>query len=196
MNTSTALGSPRVSLRWLRAFGYVALGPAILLTLALLGRGWLALHGLRLLDQVSPSVPVGWYLARSVDPAHLMPSMTVCLPGTSQRAPAALRAAIEHQVVSDSWRRDPLVKFVAGVEGDVVTYESGLVHVNGKALANSTILPTNGAGQPLPRAAFPITLAHGQVWLRATHPRGFDSRYFGAVDVAALSCVASPLLLR
>jgi type IV secretory pathway protease TraF len=64
-------------------------------------------------------------------------------------------------------------------------------------LINGALLPASvarqGDGPIQPYADLPRELASGELWLASLHEEGFDSRYFGPVQRAALSCVAEPV---
>jgi conjugative transfer signal peptidase TraF len=79
-------------------------------------------------------------------------------------------------------------KVVLAVAGDVVGVGASGLEVNGRRVAGSRALRCDGAGRPLaPHAPGRFRVVAGEVWLFAPyHPRSFDSRYFGAVAVAAI----------
>jgi len=141
----------------------------------------------------STSVPMGLYVRHGVDDGALREGAFVCLDATSQLAPAALRDGVFSGRLPKEWRDEPLVKRVEAVGGDTVKKVDGLVAVNGHALANSRARAVDSHGVALPHPTYPTVLKRQQVWLGSEHPEGFDSRYFGAVDVGALTCVAEPL---
>ena len=149
--------------------------------------------GHALLCNRSPSVPMGFYRARVGAVTGARVGEYVCLLGSGVHAPIALREAIAQGRVPAKWKYEPLLKIVTGVAGDEITYENDRVQINGTSLERSTALLADDHGHPLPRPPYPLVLAPGTVWLSSTHERGFDSRYFGPVSLAALSCVAAPL---
>jgi conjugative transfer signal peptidase TraF len=139
----------------------------------------------------TPSVPRGFYALYRPNARPARDSYA-CLLGTRREAPEALRRAIATGLTPSYFRYRPLLKQVAGLPGDRITYVNDLVHVNGRALPDSTALSEDSLGQKLPSPTYPITLQKGEVWLAAIG-RGFDSRYFGPVRVDALSCTGRPL---
>lgn len=143
----------------------------------------------------TPSVPVGLYHRHRIDQSY-EPKLGeyVCIEGWRAEAPALFRATVAAGIVPRDWGRDePLVKRVAGLPGDVVTYVDepggrGHIEVNGRQLPASERLKHDGGGARLPRPSYPFVLASDEVWLMSDHPRGFDSRYYGPVRHAALGC--------
>lgn len=176
-----------------KMFHAAALGVGVVFGGALLLRGGFALAGVRLLRNVSPSLPLGLYLTRPLGP--VTPGQTVCVRAADAAAPPALRAAALGGRDGGSWRREPLIKLVAAVAGDRVTYEGDQVCVNGRPLAHSTMRSIDREGIRLPHPTYPLVIAPGEVWLASRHPDGFDSRYFGAASIRALDCQATPLWL-
>lgn len=140
----------------------------------------------------TPSVPMGVYWAHAL-PSRLVAGDYVCLEAWRPHAPPVLKQAIEAGIGAGEWLRgEDLTKLVAAVPGDRIAYrEDGsrsAVVVNGLPLPNSAVIERDGAGVRLPRAVLPMVLRPGEVWLTSTHPRGFDSRYYGPVDVRSLAC--------
>lgn len=141
----------------------------------------------------TPSVPRGIYRMHDVHSRSLRTGDYVCLEGWRAEAPEAIRQAARDGVVPRSWvEGERLTKRVAAVAGDRIDYVrddlGGHIKVNGVPLPMSTALEHDSAGARLPRPSLPRLLRKGEVWLTSEHERGFDSRYFGAVSVAALSC--------
>ena len=92
--------------------------------------------------------------------------------------------------------REPVLKPVAAVAGDVVSVSSAGITVNGMPVTNSAPLAVDGAGRPL--QAYPAgtyTVAAGQMWLVAPLPYSFDSRYLGPLPVSAIEGTAKPVLV-
>jgi conjugative transfer signal peptidase TraF len=140
----------------------------------------------------TPSVPMGLYKTRPA-PKPIQRGEYVCLLASGAHAPNVLRGAVASGLLPTEWKVQSLMKRVAGVWGDVVTYENRVgVLVNGIAIRDSVRLPKDSYGNALPSPRFPVVLEPGQVWLASEHARGFDSRYFGPVEVAALGCVGEP----
>ncbi len=91
---------------------------------------------------------------------------------------------------------EPLLKVVAGVPGDEVTVSTRDVAVNGCVLSNSAPLAFDRSDRPL--KAWPLGRYHlgpNQLWLYASNPRSWDSRYWGPADTANILARAVPLLV-
>lgn len=75
-----------------------------------------------------------------------------------------------------------LLKRIAGVAGDEVCRSdqpSGAVSINGEVVAET--FEADWQDRPLPRWSGCLRLREGEYFLLTSHPRSFDSRYFGAV---------------
>lgn len=137
----------------------------------------------------TPSVPRGIYRMHDLEERPLRPGDYVCVEGWRPAAPEAIRQAAHRGQVPRSWvQGERLAKRVAGIAGDRIEYVQGHLEVNGVAVPQSTVLEHDSAGGRLPHPSLPYRLQDGEVWLASDHDRGFDSRYFGAVRLAALSC--------
>lgn len=91
----------------------------------------------------------------------------------------------------------PLVKALAGLPGD----EINIVHlgdrpgiqVNGILLPKSEIKPFDSQGRPMASRLKPGVIPLGKALVISRHDGGFDSRYFGLVDLRRLKKV-NPLI--
>jgi conjugative transfer signal peptidase TraF len=113
----------------------------------------------------SRSFPVGLYLAvgKSAQRGDLV---FVSIPPLQVLAMARERGYLNVAYCNVSH----LLKRLAGVPGDRVTIDESSVEVNGVRLANSSPLPSDGAGRPL--KAFPLKdriLAPGEVLLMSDY---------------------------
>ena len=136
----------------------------------------------RLIWNRTPSLPLGVYL-RSPD-ARAGYGDLVAL-----RVPPNVRQLVHerHYLPGGSL----LIKPVAAVAGDEVCVRRGLLTINGTPFGR--ILTRDSAGRELPTFAGCGVLPDGQVFLASHHPRSFDSRSFGPVDVHALQGTVTPL---
>jgi conjugative transfer signal peptidase TraF len=141
------------------------------LLLLVLGLSWLRLN-------LSPSVPLGLYLLRRV-PAPLERGMLVVFP-----VPPSV------QLWWSRWL--PLLKPIAGLPGDTVCVWAQTFLVNGRSFG--PVLTESSDGRPVPRLDGCFTVAPDAVIVASDTPRSLDSRYFGAVPIAQLEGVATPLL--
>lgn len=147
--------------------------------------GWMLVH--------TPSVPEGLYRRHAVERRALTAGAYVCVDAIAPTAPIALREGVQTGALPAAWRSEPLVKRIAATEGAYVTVADDGVRVNGEMLPMSAPAAADSTGRKLPRAASAVRLERAELWLRSEHPHGFDSRYFGPVSVAALTCVAEPV---
>lgn len=90
-----------------------------------------------------------------------------------------------------------LGKVVLAVAGDEVVFDGAGIAVNGRAVAASRAVPYDTAGRPLAHVPFGrYRIAPGEVWLFAPcHPRSYDSRYFGSVEMAAVRGWLVPVIV-
>jgi conjugative transfer signal peptidase TraF len=147
-----------------------------------------------LLVVYTPSVPVGVYWRYELGRVGPYPGEYVCLESRSRAAPPLLREGLSAGWLPKAWLNEPLVKRVAGVAGDRVSYERERgVLINGKALPSSVARESEGAKHALPYPLLPRELEADELWVASEHEAGFDSRYFGPVARSALSCVAEPV---
>ncbi|MCA9491065.1 MAG: S26 family signal peptidase [Myxococcales bacterium] len=158
-----------------------------------LGAALAAVVGLRVV--LTPSVPEGLYLSS----ARTTPRVGeyACFEPGGIDAPPALRMALAVGHLPRFWYRSQLMKRIGAVAGSTVSFvpreDGDHVEVDGQLLPNSLVHARDGLGRALPRPHLPHTLEEGEVWLTSQHSRGYDSRYFGPVRVAALRCSARPL---
>lgn len=80
-----------------------------------------------------------------------------------------------------------LTKRVACVAGEYLKYENGQHFCNGEWLGRT--LKETRDGVPLTGFAWDGPIPAGKAYLAGENERSFDSRYFGLVDVAALTRV-------
>jgi len=90
-----------------------------------------------------------------------------------------------------------LGKVVLAGAGDEVVFGPDGLAVNGRAVGASRPLARDSAGRPLAHWPFGrFRMAPGDVWLFApSHPRSYDSRYFGPVPAAAVRGWLMPLMV-
>lgn len=168
---------------------------ALLLKTALV-LGWAASSPSRapmVLLNTSASLPVGLYRRVEAEPARGA-LVAACL------ADEWAEIARERRYVSSGrlcpHHSAPLLKKIAAVAGDTVSYEDGAVVANGAPVPSSALLPTDTHGRPMPVArAFPWVLQETEVLLLAEDRQSFDGRYFGPVDRGGVLGVYEPWLL-
>lgn len=139
----------------------------------------------RLVWNASASAPVGLY---GVSPGAPLArgDMVVAWPPAQARELAASRRYLPRNV--------PLVKRVAGIDGDTVCARGRTVTVNGTPVAARRA--ADAAGRPLPGWQGCVRLRAGMVFLLMTAPDSFDGRYFGPTVAPQVIGKAAPLWLR
>jgi conjugative transfer signal peptidase TraF len=91
-------------------------------------------------------------------------------------------------ILGSDW---PLLKHIAGLEGDGICRCGVQVFINELHVADA--LETTGSGSPLPAWQGCQTLRSDEVFLLNDHPRSVDGRYFGVQDRARILGVARPI---
>ena len=81
-----------------------------------------------------------------------------------------------------------LIKRVAALDGDHVTFSDERVRVNGIPLENSARQPS------IPSRMDGSVKLYEEVLVMSEHPLSFDSRYFGAVSTDAICTPLKPLI--
>lgn len=118
----------------------------------------------------SASAPIGFY--RIADqPISIGDLVFVRLP---ERVKGLVKE--RHYLPPDT----PLIKRVAGLSGDEICREKGLILINGSVEAAA--LDRDGEGRKLPIWSGCRTLGRNDMFLLQSHPRSLDGRYFGPVD--------------
>ena len=109
----------------------------------------------------------------------------------SKIANPVIERSIERGYVTRT-SNQPMLKRIAGVPGDAVTFENGFLSVNGE-LTKITVASQDSRGGKLRAYPTPITLPPNHYWLTSDPERGFDSRYFGPIQRDAFTHRAFPL---
>ncbi|MDR2744399.1 MAG: conjugative transfer signal peptidase TraF [Desulfovibrio sp.] len=90
----------------------------------------------------------------------------------------------------------PLLKRLAGLEGDAVRVAPEGIYVNGVLLPESAVLPRDKNGLPLRGAELGERVPPGRALLLADHKGSYDSRYFGFVPSEGLQRVKAVSVWR
>jgi conjugative transfer signal peptidase TraF len=169
-------------LRQTRRAGLISLGVGISVFVVC------GLIGLRI--NSSPSLPIGLYLATRGDRANLV---EFC-PAEPFAGLASERGYRDPGACRDGGA--PLLKPVVARVGDVVESSARGIRVNGRLLPNTAPIPMDTKGRALTPWPFGrYVVRPGTVWVASSfHPRSFDSRYFGPVQVSAIRDHVRPLL--
>ena len=140
----------------------------------------------RLVWNASASAPLGLYRVAPGLPVRRGDMVIARLP-LALRDLAARRRYIPANV--------PLVKRVAGAEGDRVCAAGATIAVNGRSVAKRRV--ADRLGRPLPWWEGCRTLADGALFLLMTEaPDSFDGRYFGPTAPGDVIGKAIPLWVR
>lgn len=85
----------------------------------------------------------------------------------------------------------PLIKEAQGLPGDMLAYDANaLLTVNDKVLPHTQYQSADSKGRPMPQTLLKFgEIPNGKALLVSYHDGGFDSRYFGLVDMAKLKTV-------
>ena len=89
-------------------------------------------------------------------------------------------------------RRDKMVKQVGCAPGERLLRDGeGYFTCNGRPLGQA--LAADSKGHPLPRFSWNGPVPAGRLFMIGTHPRSYDSKYFGFIDVHEILYQALPL---
>jgi len=88
----------------------------------------------------------------------------------------------------------PLLKRVAGLEGDEICVHEDSLLINARPAA--LLLARDHQGYALPRPSGCYRLGPSEVLLLADHPRSLDGRYFGPKSIERIIGKAQPLWLQ
>ena len=124
----------------------------------------------KLVYNASASAPIGFYW---LDHRPLRRGDYVLI-----RVPERVRELVEERgyLPADV----PLIKRVAGVDGDEICRYGRVISINGNTVTVAE--RADGLGRPLPDWQGCHILTEQTVFLLQDHPRSFDGRYFGPVD--------------
>lgn len=141
------------------------------------------------------SVPVGFYWVDGRRAPMLGELGLFAAPDPVNYSDSTTRALMSRNI--------PLLKTIGAVEGDYLTTEGNYVWKcpdQGTVDSRCTLLGVgvgkDAKGRPLTMWPYNKTrVEHGQVYLGnlAAHPRAFDSRYFGLIELSTSKGVAYPL---
>jgi conjugative transfer signal peptidase TraF len=139
----------------------------------------------RLIWNATASVPVGLYrlhprprLQRGMIVAVRLPAGTARLAASREYLPIGV----------------PLLKPVAGLEGDLVCRAGARVFVDGRAIGRARARDRNG--RPLPRWSGCAWLGPGDVFvMNPAVADSFDGRYFGVLSASSIIGSATPVWL-
>lgn len=136
----------------------------------------------------SPSLPLGLYRPVAL-PLARGRLVSACLPLAVTRLGRDRAYLPPGPCPGDA---APVLKYIAGLPGDVIEVTSSGITVNGIHLRLSSAVKVDSLG----RSLYPVSPGkyrlHGCYWLAAPHAQSWDSRYFGCVPRESLREVLAP----
>jgi conjugative transfer signal peptidase TraF len=145
----------------------------------------------------TPSLaPILWRVSPHQGPLQRGDIVSFCPPDNAIIRQARARGYLgPGRCLSDT---EPLLKRIKALGGDRVSLDDAGVAVNGVRVAGTSVLRTDGRGQPIAQVGPGTWLIDPDAfWAGSTaHPQSFDSRYFGPVPLSSIIGVAVPLLTR
>ncbi len=148
----------------------------LIAALALLTAGLAAAAGSSLTLNLSPSVPLGFYVLRPRGIPRQGDVVALSVP------PAVRDLVARRGYLPPGYT---LLKHVVAVSGDAVCFCDHRFTAHGQLIG--TIAPTDTEGRPLVPSTFCGPLPSGMAVIATDADRSFDSRYFGPVAVSTLT---------
>ncbi|MCW0021327.1 conjugative transfer signal peptidase TraF [Rhizobium sp. BT-226] len=140
---------------------------------------------------VTPSEPLGlWRIIPLDRPVATGDLVFICPPETDEMRQARERGYLRRGLCADGYA--PLVKTIVAVSGQQVEIGSS-VKIDGRELANSRLVMTDGKGRPLVPFSGGIVPA-GSVFLHSSFSGSWDSRYFGPIPASGILGLAQAVL--
>ncbi len=135
------------------------------------------------LVNVTPSVPVGFYLTAPIAVEPVPGDLVYFAPETVLGSTLSARGYVSPDAA--------LLKPVAAAAGQHVCIHDGVLDIDGKPF--SRLRPTDRLGRPLQPFHICRTLTRGELYVAVRDDRSLDSRYFGPVMIGAVLGKARPL---
>jgi conjugative transfer signal peptidase TraF len=150
----------------------------------------LAFHFAGIRMNVTPSIPLGLYIATPASAASGQIA-EFCPSGLSAEESARYRG---HGVACPD-REIPLLKPIVATKGDRVEFSAHGISVNGRLIPNTAPRATDGQGRPIhawPAGVYTVDAGHVVV-ASDYHPGSYDSRYLGPIPVTDVRSRLRPL---
>ncbi len=140
------------------------------------------------LYNLTPSVPIGWYLPYPTPLKHGV-IVSFCMPASPMMEEWSKRGYLLDKKGTCEHDYIPFLKPVAALPGDRITLNNTGATVNGRLIPNSKPLTEDQKHRPLKPYPFgTYTVQPGQVWLISHYiPDSMDGRYFGPVPISAIN---------
>ncbi len=130
---------------------------------------------------ISYSYPTGIYkLTNEPSDYHRGELVLFCPPNNKAMQTALHRDYIKMGLCSGGFT--PVIKKVMAMEGDTISFENQIVHINGQEVPSTMVLSDDSRQRPLPQLAS-FTLQANEFFMMSDHRPidSFDSRYYGSV---------------
>jgi len=167
----------------------IALFYTLITSLCFVAFVFILLHSLGYRVNRSASLPFLIYRITPLAQSHEIKVGDCVLIDLSRLSNSVITTGIERGYVN---LREPMLKQIGAVPGNTVVLLDGFLYVNGEATRMS-IASHDSYGGELFAWPTPITLQPDQYWLVSDPERGFDSRYFGAIDRSVFTHRAYPV---
>ncbi len=183
--TDLIVGACPIRQRKRSAVAVVLVGLAVIVTIVFAG----AAAGYRV--NMTPSEPLGiWRIRPLRRPVAVGDLIFICPPATVVFAEARSRGYLHRGLCKAG--SAPLIKSVIAIAGQHVEIGANL-SVDGRAVANSRLVPRDGAGRLLEASRSGI-VPDGDVFLHSPFSASWDSRYFGPIPASGILGLAQEVL--
>ena len=149
------------------------------------------MHSVGLRINHTPSLPIGiWRVSPLIKPLARDSVVSFCPPEIALFHAALRQGIIGNGSCEGGW--EALLKPIVALPGDLVEVKDTGVAVNGATVPHSArIAFLDGA---IPLGAYAVQ--EEEVWVIASsHPRSFDSRYFGPIPIENIEGLAEPIFV-
>ena len=125
---------------------------------------------------MTASLPMGIYKVTLIDAqnAEIKVNDLVMIPPSEYEETGIDSALNENRA---------MIKKAAALAGDVIDSDGQSIYINGSRLEYSNIYEKDKFNQTLPAQQYPYRVPQNSVYITSEHPYGYDSRYFGPIDL-------------
>jgi len=139
--------------------------------------GVMYFSGLRV--NVTSSLPQTFWIVSEIDEIEEINSGDYVVVNPHEIDSSDFSPSVQQRYFGDRWL---FIKQIGGVPGNVVQESCDVV-----------VFSVDSEGNALPKSRLPVYLNDNEYWLVSDKERGFDSRYFGAVNRSVIKAKAFPL---
>ncbi len=142
---------------------------------------------------VSDSYPTGLYKLMDARRDYQREDLVLFCPPNNNAMTLALARGYLHMGTCEGGFT-PVIKKIMALEGDAVSFEHHLVHINGHSAPSATVLSEDSLGRPLPQLG-PFTVQTNEYFMMSDHRPvdSFDSRYYGPITQSHLLGLIEPV---